>query len=104
MICSMLLIEFSFIFNFRICSVDGYILHAADSAVPAGANAGSAGENTQTDNKSQGFTNVYESYELTVSQTVSGNQASHDKYFKINVKIENAPANAVFNVSILITV
>lgn len=81
-------------------SVDGYILHAADSAVPAGANAGSAGENTQTDNKSQGFTNVYESYELTVSNTVSGNQASHDKYFKINVKIENAPANAVYNVSL----
>ena len=49
--------------------------------------------------KSDGFTNNYAVENLTFSKTVTGNQGSKDKYFKFTVKIENAIAGTVYDVS-----
>lgn len=49
--------------------------------------------------KSVGFKNSYETEDLTFSKTVTGNQGSKDKYFAFTVKIENAVAETVYDVS-----
>ena len=91
--------------------VSQYILHATESTVTINETTyGSdgqviTGKTTQTpgvetsDYKSQGFTNEYSSYDLTFSKAVTGNQASKDKYFAFTVKIENAVAGTVYDVS-----
>lgn len=81
-----------------VLKVSGYILHATDSEVGMGESQGSDG--TQTDNKSQGFTNTYDTSNLTFKKEVSGNQASHDKYFEFTVEIKNAVPETVYNVDI----
>ena len=53
-----------------------------------------------SDTKSAGYTNEYLSQDLTISKTVSGNQASRDKYFKFDVSIENLPAGNICTVDI----
>lgn len=78
--------------------VSGYILHATDSEVGMGDSQGSDGK--QTDNKSQGFTNTYDTSNLTFKKEVSGNQASHDKYFEFTVEIKDAVPETVYNVDI----
>ena len=91
--------------------VTSYILHASDETIAidnatygsdgqviAAGTTNTAGEGS-SDYKSQGFTNEYSSYDLTFSKAVSGNQASKDKYFAFTVKIENAAAGTVYNVS-----
>lgn len=91
--------------------VSSYVLHASantitindttygsDGNVISGATAQTGGAEV-SDYKSQGFTNEYASYDLTFSKTVTGNQASKDKYFAFTVKIENAAAGTVYNVS-----
>ena len=78
--------------------VSGYILHATDSEVGMGDSQGSDGK--QTDNKSQGFTNTYDTSNLTFKKEVSGNQASHDKYFEFTVEIKDAVPGTVYNVDI----
>lgn len=80
--------------------VEGYILHSSAADVPMNDTNGSVGGNSQSDNKSQGYTNNYETHDLIFSKTVSGNQASRDKYFKFHVKIENAVAGNVYTVSL----
>lgn len=78
--------------------VSGYILHATDSDVGMGESQGSNGE--QNDNKSQGFTNTYDTSNLTFKKEVSGNQASRDKYFEFTVTIGEAVSGTVYNVDI----
>ena len=78
--------------------VSGYILHATDSEVGMGDSQGSDGK--QTDNKSQGFTNTYDTSTRTFKKEVSGNQASHDKYFEFTVEIKDAVPGTVYNVDI----
>ena len=78
--------------------VDGYILHS--SATDAPMNITNGTEGIQDDDKSQGYTNSYETHDIIISKTVSGNQASRDKYFKFTVKIENAVPGTVFDVSL----
>ncbi len=83
--------------------VSSYVLHATDSTVSIDSTTyGSDGKvvtGDDSDHKSQGFTNEYTSYDLTFSKTVSGNQASKDKYFAFTVNIENAVAGTVYDVS-----
>lgn len=81
-----------------VLKVSGYILHATDSEVGMGESQGSDG--TQKDNKSQGFTNTYDTSNLTFKKGVSGNQASHDKYFEFTVEIKDAVPGTVYNVDI----
>ena len=80
--------------------VEGYILHSSSADAPMNETYGTVGGSSQEDNKSQGYTNSYETHDVTISKTVSGNQASRDKYFKFNVKIENAVPGTVFDVSL----
>lgn len=80
--------------------VEGYVLHSSAADLPMNATNGTEGGDSQKDNKSQGYTNNYETHDLVFSKNVSGNQASHDKYFKFHVKIENAVAGTVYDVSL----
>ncbi len=89
--------------------VSAYILHANDGTVTIdGEKYGSDGnviskandEDGGLDSKSQGFTNEYTSYDLTLSKTVTGNQGSKDKYFKFTVKISGAVAGTVYDVDL----
>lgn len=71
-------------------SVAGYVLHAADDPV--------ASDGTNPAGKSQGFTNAYDTSNLTIRKEVNGNQGSRDKYFKFTVNINGAVAGTVYNV------
>ena len=78
--------------------VSGYILHATDSEVGMKDSQGSDG--TEPEGKSQGFTNTYDTSNLTFKKEVSGNQASHDKYFEFTVEIKDAVPGTEYNVDI----
>ena len=68
----------------------GYVLHTGiDDAIDQG----------EQSNKSAGFTNTYDTINLTFSKEVSGNQGSRDKYFAITVKTTNLSDGDEFNVS-----
>lgn len=81
--------------------IAGYVLHSnADDApdVSLGENNGSTGSYVGT--KSQGFTNSYDTSDITISKAVSGNQASRDKYFEFTVKITDAVPGTVYDVDL----
>lgn len=80
-------------------TIAGYVLHSNESDIKAGDDLGST--NANPDGKSQGFTNEYDTSDLTFKKEVSGNQASHDKYFKFTVTIKNAVPGTVYNVNLL---
>lgn len=82
--------------------IAGYVLHSnADDApdVSLGENHGSAGSYAGT--KSQGFTNSYDTSDITIAKEVSGNQASKDKYFEFTVSITDAVPGTVYYVYLL---
>ena len=82
-------------------TIAGYVLHSNENDEPdvaAGENAGSTGTYVAT--KSQGFTNEYDTSDLTFKKEVAGNQASHDKYFKFTVKITGAVKGTVYTVDV----
>lgn len=82
-------------------TIAGYVLHSNENDEPdvaAGENAGSTGAYVAT--KSQGFTNEYDTSDLTFKKEVAGNQASHDKYFKFTVKITSAVKGTVYTVDV----
>ena len=79
-------------------TIAGYVLHSSESEIGAGVDFGSDG--TDPDGKSQGFTNEYDTSDLTFKKEVSGNQASHDKYFKFTVEITGAVAGTKYNVDL----
>lgn len=82
-------------------TIAGYVLHSNvndEPDVAAGDDFGSAGK--YTDTKSQGFTNSYDTSDLTLRKEVTGNQASHDKYFEFTLNIDNALPNTKYNVVI----
>ena len=85
--------------------IAGYVLHANAGDVLANeefGNAAGTGElgDVSSDYKSQGFTNVYSTFDLTFGKTVTGTQASRDKYFKFTVTIEGAVAGTKYVVSL----
>lgn len=79
--------------------IASYVLHATESDLKMGDDSGTV-EIEASEMKSQGFTNVYDSSDLTFKKEVAGNQASHDKYFKFTVNITDAVAGTVYNVDI----
>ena len=82
-------------------TIAGYVLHSNENDEPdvaAGEGAGSTGTYVAT--KSQGFTNEYDTSDLTFKKEVDGNQASHDKYFKFTVKITGAVKGTVYTVDV----
>lgn len=83
--------------------VSSYALHTGTEAPAAGTNNGSADVTSAGDklsDKSAGYTNTYDTSNLTFSKTVTGNQASRDKYFKFTVTISGAVAGTVYDVDL----
>lgn len=64
-----------------VLEIGGYFLHAGED-------------------KSYGFTNTYDTSNLTIRKTVTGNQGSRDKYFKFTVEIKNAVAGTKYDVDL----
>ena len=82
-------------------TIAGYVLHSNENDEPdvaAGADFGSAGAYVAT--KSQGFTNSYDTSDLTLRKQVTGNQASRDKYFEFTLNIDKAQPNTKYDVII----
>lgn len=79
-------------------TIKGYVLHASEDEITSGENLGTTG--TDPEGKSQGFTNEYDTSDLTFKKEVAGNQASHDKYFKFTVKITGAVKGTVYTVDV----
>lgn len=82
-------------------TIVGYVLHSnADDApdVSLGENNGSADAYVGT--KSQGFTNSYDTSDITIRKEVSGNQASRNKYFEFTVNIAGAVPGTVYDVDL----
>ena len=82
-------------------TIAGYVLHSNENDEPdvsLGESFGSTGNYTAT--KSQGFTNSYDTSDLTLRKQVTGNQASRDKYFEFTLNIDEARPNTKYNVVI----
>jgi len=73
--------------------VQGYVLHNSDDNATVDKEA-------SYDTKGNGFQNEYNTRDLSFTKTVSGNQASHDEYFEVVLKIEGALPNTVYAVDI----
>lgn len=56
--------------------------------------------NPNTATKSNGFTNTYTTYDLTLEKQVTGNQGDREKYFEFTVDIANALAGTVYDVDL----
>ncbi len=81
--------------------ISGYVLHSSEDDSPEiamGESNGSTGR--YTDTKDQGFTNEYQTVDLTFRKEVSGNQASKDKYFKFTAALTNGIAGDIVKVDI----
>ena len=74
-------------------SVASYVLHTGTEAPVRNAEGGSNDVDealAKVENKVTGFINRLSSKDLTLTKLVSGNQASHDKYFKFTLNITGA--------------
>jgi hypothetical protein len=80
--------------------IAGYVLHANEDDVAMGGDYGSTNPASADATKSQGFTNKYASESITIGQSVNGNQASLDKYFKITVLIGNTSEGMTYSVNL----
>lgn len=78
--------------------IAGYVLHTNAGDVAIGADMGSAGGSLA--DKTDGFTNEYNSKDLAFKKEVTGNQASRDKYFEFTVTLDNVNDDDVFTVSL----
>jgi len=70
--------------------VKSYVLHEGIEAPAANDTKGSDAttiDASNTDKKSTGFTNHYDTYEIVIGKEVTGNQASRDKYFKLTLQV-----------------
>jgi hypothetical protein len=64
-------------------NVDSYILHTGNDVAALSASP------AEVPNKTNKVVNEYSTNDITLSKTVSGNQASKDKYFKITLKVDS---------------
>lgn len=84
-------------------AVSSYVFHEDISSPAMSADFGSgevASAGASVADKSKGFVNEYTTYDIDISKTVAGNQASRDKYFQFEVAITHAGANADLDVVI----
>lgn len=83
--------------------VSGYVIHKNVSNPVINTTMGSADVTTAGDalsDKTDGFTNEYNSKDLVFKKEVEGNQASRDKYFEFTVTCTNIADADVFVVSL----
>ena len=75
-------------------AIVGYVLHNNPAYQPlddAGASVTPVEPDLAGDaTKAIGYTNTYETHDLTITNTIDGNQASHDKYFKYTLTLADA--------------
>lgn len=74
----------------------GYVLHSSADELPEDMDE----SGTAAGSKEAGFTNTYDSANLTIRKEVKGNQASHDKYFAVTASISDAVPGTVYAVDI----
>lgn len=79
-------------------TIAGYVLHASEDEITSGDDLGTT--DTNPEGKSKGFTNSYDTSDLTLRKQVEGNQASRDKYFEFTLNIEKAQPNTKYDVVI----
>ena len=72
--------------------VQGYVLHKNDGVVKQ--------DGTSATGKAEGYVNKMDARDVKVEKTVTGNQASHDEYFKITLKIDKALPNTTYTVDL----
>ena len=58
-----------------------YLMHTSDTTYATNTKSAS--------DKSAGFINTYDSYDLTIKKQVTGNQANKDEYFKFTIALNN---------------
>lgn len=83
--------------------VSSYVLHTDDDDVVINNTMGSAdvaAAAAALDDKTDGFTNEYNSKDLVFKKEVTGNQASRDKYFEFTATLDNVADADVFTVSL----
>lgn len=72
--------------------VQGYVLHNNEGAVKQ--------DGASATGKAVGYVNTMEARDVKIEKKVDGNQASHDEYFKITLKIEKALKNTTYAVDL----
>lgn len=83
--------------------VSAYVLHTDTNTIPITTNNGSGSVSTTgtaVEHKTDGFTNEYSPKDLKISKEVTGNQASHDKYFALTVHCKELTDTDTFVVSL----
>ena len=76
--------------------VVGYVLHSSKNFQPSSSSEILEPEN---DTKAIGYTNTFETHDITLNNTVGGNQGSTNKYFKFTISITNAGASNLITFS-----
>ncbi|MBO6165759.1 MAG: hypothetical protein J6O17_05220 [Eubacterium sp.] len=82
-------------------SIASIVMHTTEGNVTINSTMGSADVTNQLDaltDKTDGFTNEYNSKDLQFEKAVDGNQASRDKYFKFTVTLNNINKDDSYNV------
>lgn len=83
--------------------VSAYVLHTSVSDVTISSTMGSAdvaAAGNALEDKTDGFTNEYNTKDIVFKKEVTGNQASRDKYFEFTATMTNIADDDVFTVSI----
>lgn len=78
-----------------VLKVAGYVMHNNENA-----SAEKLDQTKKLDDKDLDFLHTLTTSDVTLSKTVTGNQGSHDEYFKFTVKIKGADANTKFSVDL----
>lgn len=76
-------------------NVAGYVMHNNETD-----KAAQLDETKKLDDKDTDFEHVLTTSDLTISKTVTGNQGSHDEYFKVTVALTGADAGTKFTVDL----
>ena len=86
----------------RTLSVAAYALHTGTEAPSAGTSNTSddAEADAELSDKTTGFTNTYETANLSFKKQISGNKASYDKYFAFTVTISGAVPGTKYTVDL----
>lgn len=69
-----------------------YLMHTSDTTYATNTEAAS--------DKSAGFINTYDSYDLTITKQVTGNQGNKNEYFKFTIALNNENVQKTVNIDL----
>lgn len=77
-------------------NIQGYVFHTYNNPQKKGSKneKGEYDASSNPEGKNEGFTNFYDTRDLTLTKTVTGNQGFRDQYFKFRVNITNLDGGA----------